>query len=255
MKETSLDWLEYFENLHKNTLFQNNKAEINLLERFIELVTKISEEISIQIPDVTLKELRESEDDELVCKGVSGLLIGTATRRLYAARKLLLAGYPESMFGSLRDMIESLYYSDICRQSASKAKRWLKFGYIEKPASLKVHHCLEEDRKGEAWEILSGAGIHPCLSGKFLSISYEIPTIAEFRRNHHILKRDWKRLMDQKKIEEMHEIIMFAIMLVHDDFIIYLNDTYSDICDDIDEIRTKMEELENEYHKLPVGKP
>ena len=250
----ALNWLDYFEEQNRLSLVQYFPYELNLLERSIDIVELIRCELSFRIPDKTIEDLINCDNNDISCKSVSFSLIYMATRRLFAARKMLLAGYHQGALGSLRDMIECLYYSDICRQSISRSKRWLKFGYLDKPSNLNIHPAIEKARIGELWKLLSKAGVHPCFGGIFLETSMIIPSMGEFRGVKYTLTEEWRESSARRNRETIETIIMWIAIIVHDHFIVYLDDLYGDIYYQNPEIKLKMEAYEDIYHNLAEGK-
>ena len=105
--------------------------------------------------------------------------------RLHAARSLLLLGYQGRMLACLRDVIEFLYYSDVCMKNPQEARRWLDNGYISKDTATEVHQVVERNRKGQMWNLLSGAGVHPRLATRLSSTRYKTSSLGDFRGDPH----------------------------------------------------------------------
>lgn len=245
MKERPLVWLDYFQENHKKTLLQDFGPDVNLLEELINLVSQCVEEINVALPDSDLQQLYESKDEKLLCATVSGILLYESIERLHAARSLLLLGYQGRMLACLRDMIESLYYSDVCMKNPQEARHWLDNGYINKDTATKVHQVVERNRKGQMWNLLSGAGVHPLLATRLSSTRYKTSSLGDFRGDPHAV--DTKNARRKKDYHNTRLNILVAMNVTHD-FVLYLHETYSRVCHENAEIYSMMERLEKEYH-------
>lgn len=245
MRERPLAWLDYFQENHKKALLHDFGSDVNLLEELINLVSQCVDEINVALPDSDLQKLYESKDEKLLCATVSGMLLYEAVERLHAARSLLLLGYQGRMLACLRDMIESLYYSDVCMKNPQEARRWLDNGYISKDTATEVHQVVERNRKGQMWNLLSGAGVHPRLATRLSSTRYKTPSLGDFRGDPHAV--DTKNARRERDYRNTRLNIWVAMTVAHD-FVLYLHETYSRVCHENAEISSTMEKLETEYH-------
>ncbi len=243
----ALEWLDAYEQEHSRVIRRHLPKELDLLEEAISLVQFGSEELALSHPEQIISEMKDCDKSEIVCGYVNSILITTATRRLCATRTLLISSYYASAMGALRDMIESLYYADICRQSMPNAKRWLNDEYIERKTAIKAHQSIESARKGYLWGALSSIGVHPCFCGKIIDRPIVGTTIGEFRKDDYTQTDNWKEARFLEMLDLVGMLVLLTTNFAHDVFLRYLDSQYPWLFDKDPKIRERLESFSEGY--------
>lgn len=230
MSNKPLFWLDNFEENMKGHLLRDFRTKVNLLESVLDLVAEYIGEIVNGLPRFEdTKDLYSGGRDRL-SHVVSGLLLYEALVRLYAARRLLLCGYQARMLACLRDMWEAVYYSDICLQSESMAKKWLDGAYLPNPqkltGSVEVQDRVQKYRGGKWWDFFSRL-VHPTRLARERDVLYKAPVGASLSVEAETMFKDISELHELEK-EQTFINIWIAIFAVRS-FLGYLRDVYSSI--------------------------
>jgi len=260
MEKNYIEKSEKHENEFKKQLFQLHKEKVELLDNCIEILSKILDSIKTEIGGsqktdlISTRKWWEQKNDTFVCEMISDMLLFLAEKKIYGARKLLLSGYLESMLANLRGVVETLFYSDICRKSVNEAKKWLRKGYIEKSHNLSVHERISFYRSGETWKFLCSGGAHPGLIGFKTSMIASLVSLASEKLKIGAVKENAQAAqLFLIYLDDFHKMIKcyfgFMIQLIID-FILYLREIFWDMYIKNDAIESELEIVMSEYKRI-----
>lgn len=136
-----LQFIDDIERRAEAQLMAEFRNEVGLFEQALDVLSNTVATIGVRAEgaeDLSMDEALISGDAKLTCSTVASELLREFMFRLWASRRLLRSGYLSRAMACLRDALEALKYSDICRNDVKQATRWLRGRRIQTQGS-RVH--------------------------------------------------------------------------------------------------------------------
>jgi hypothetical protein len=156
-----LQFIDDFEKQAEAQLMEEFRSEVGLFEQAIDILTNSVARIGLDLnahQSVSWEEILASGNAKLICTAVTSDLLSEFMFRLWASRRILRSGYVSRAMACLRDALEALKYSDICRNDVKQSTRWMK-GRRIRTQGMQVHPEISE-AYNLLYQWLSQAGVH-----------------------------------------------------------------------------------------------
>ena len=156
-----LQFIDDFEKRAEAQLMEEFQSEVGLFEQAIDILTNSVARIGLDLngpQPISPEEILASGDAKLIRVTAASALLCEFMFRLWASRRLLRSGYVSRAMACLRDALEALKYSDICRNDVKQSTRWLSSRRI-RTQGLQVHPEISE-AYDLLYQWLSQVGVH-----------------------------------------------------------------------------------------------
>ncbi|MDD5510381.1 MAG: hypothetical protein PHI12_06210 [Dehalococcoidales bacterium] len=168
-EDLPLRWLDQLEEGCSWGIRSNFKNEISLLERQINVISVYVNDLgkARKGTGLTIKELKNSQNEELIRFMVPAFLMFQALDNLQAMRLNLLHGYLSVVNSCLRNVAEALRWANTAAYSAEVAREWLRNGNYRKPHNFTLAPPVQELIR--LLDRLSKGGAHPLATARSYS--------------------------------------------------------------------------------------
>lgn len=164
--KSPLLWLDEMENRCEVHMREKFAREIDLLERQISVISWYVNEIGKlkRGSGLTMGELQESRDENLLRSTVPAFLVFQALDNLQAARLNTLHGYLSAANSCLRNVAEALRWANAATESAEVAREWLRNANYKKPKGFVSVPPVQAVMR--LFDSLSKTGSHPLAAAR-----------------------------------------------------------------------------------------
>lgn len=210
--------------------------EITVFERGLNtLMICVNQEMlgrPAKVKDIATKDFAELGPEDtrfLACWA----LLGEATLRLQASRRLLLLGYISRALACVRDALEAAMCADICAKDHRKAVLWLIKGkQVKLSSGFAFHRVLN----WEVWTIASSTlntlGTHAYFDATYLSALPQLATLLPTSGEHQRAYRKGVSLVLSQMLRRCFQ------------FLCYVEDCFPEVVAKVPDMRTVIGELE-----------
>jgi hypothetical protein len=169
---------------------------------------------------------------------VCNTLLGEATVRLQAARRLFLSGYLSRTLASLRDAFEAIKWSDICLKDIGQVDIWLKGKKIKSNKNIKLQPMFQryDALLSDTYNLL---GTHSYMGAVLKS---SMPQTQYLMKILSLDKRD-ERKYNEREYKESVVLVVVHMLLINCLFLEYISECYPKVTTHVSELKSTISEL------------